>query len=709
MARIADALCWLPSQLPEAIETLAERSGLGVVGPSISSARSAPIAADAAAFDRWMAVAARRRGLEAEPIGSLRASITSLVLNAAPAIIRLNEVEDVRFLVVLRRRGRDVQVIAPDGRTGVVPAVDVETGLCRDADTSLATETERILAALHVADRRRPRARDALIRERTEPVWIDAGWMFRPLPDADTITLARHAGFTRAAVCLVAAHAAQYLLWILSAWMIGRAALDGHIERDWLIAWTLVLLTLLPFQLWATRLKGRVAIVAGSLLKSRLLASALGLDLDRARAQGAGQLLGRVLGADAAESLALNGGTATMLAIVELTMAAAILGLASTTLTLALVGWLLVAGLLAWRYYRRRLDWTDLRLAMTDDLVQKMVGHRTRVAQQPSNDWHAGEDRAVDRYRLQSERADRLEAMLTAVVPGGWLVAGLLAIAPTFLSSTVSIAGLAVEVGGILLAHRAFRRLVEGLPNLVGALVAWRQAAPMAQAVSADACAAHGPVDLASPRRVVGVGETILEAEGLSFRRHVDGAAAVDGCRLRIVGGDTVWLRGASGGGKSTLISLLTGLRAPQKGVLFLKGLDGATLGPETWRRHVALVPQSHENHVLTGTLAFNLLMGRAWPPTSDDLTRAEAVCRELGLGALLDRMPAGLHQAVGESGWQLSHGERSRVFMARALLQDADLIVVDESLAPLDPHTATRAVDTLVRRAPALLVVAHS
>ena len=68
-----------------------------------------------------------------------------------------------------------------------------------------------------------------------------------------------------------------------------------------------------------------------------------------------------------------------------------------------------------------------------------------------------------------------------------------------------------------------------------------------------------------------------------------------------------------------------------------------------------------------------------------------ETVCPRLGLGDLIERMPAGLFQVVGETGWQLSHGERSRVYMARALLQGADLVVLDESFAELDPDSLQR------------------
>jgi ATP-binding cassette subfamily B protein len=70
--------------------------------------------------------------------------------------------------------------------------------------------------------------------------------------------------------------------------------------------------------------------------------------------------------------------------------------------------------------------------------------------------------------------------------------------------------------------------------------------------------------------------------------------------------------------------------------------------------------------------------------------------------------MPAGMLQMVGETGWQLSHGERSRLYIARALLQGSDMIILDESFAALDPETLRRALSCVLRRAPALMVIAH-
>jgi ATP-binding cassette subfamily B protein len=180
------------------------------------------------------------------------------------------------------------------------------------------------------------------------------------------------------------------------------------------------------------------------------------------------------------------------------------------------------------------------------------------------------------------------------------------------------------------------------------------------------------------------------------------------GCNLNLYRGDRLLLEGPSGGGKSTLAALLTGLRQPESGLLLLWGFDQQTIGLDKWRQHIISAPQFHENHVLTETFAFNLLMGRGWPPSEEDFAEAELVCHELGLGELLSRMPAGLQQMVGESGWQLSHGERSRLYIARALLQKADLIILDESFAALDPENLERALRCVLNRAPTLVVIAH-
>jgi ATP-binding cassette subfamily B protein len=357
------------------------------------------------------------------------------------------------------------------------------------------------------------------------------------------------------------------------------------------------------------------------------------------------------------------------------------------------------------RHHRRRRDWTDARFAMTNELVERMNGYRTRLAQEPRERWHDDEDQALARYLAESEGLDTTLGTLTAIVPRGWLFLGMLGLVPAFVTGTATPTSFAVSLAGVLLARAALNGLAGALTNLSGALIAWRRVGLL------FAAAARGgavPAPLASAPASGADTRALLDAHEIVFRHSDRGMPVLRGASLRIAPGDRLLLEGHSGAGKSTLSSLLAGLRAPESGLLLLDGLDQRSLGTAAWRRRVASAPQFHENHVLQSTFAFNLLMGRRWPAQPEDLVEAETICRELGLGELLARMPAGLMQMVGETGWQLSHGEKSRLYIARALLQGAEVLLLDESFGALDPETLATCLRCVLARAPTMLVIAH-
>jgi ATP-binding cassette subfamily B protein len=362
---------------------------------------------------------------------------------------------------------------------------------------------------------------------------------------------------------------------------------------------------------------------------------------------------------------------------------------------------------------------------MTNDLVERLVGHRTRLAQEDREHWHDEEDQLLDRHLKLSERVDYIGTQLGALVPRGWMVLGLAGLSYTFVVMQRSSAELLVSLGGILLALQALTSLVMGIKSIVAAMLAWNQVSPLFQAATRLRDAQTSALWEGIPRLRSGQagqalllsselqdtfedGQPVMTARELDFRYRDQGHPVLRECSLQIRKGDRLLLEGPSGGGKSTLAALLAGLRIPKSGLLLLWGFDRQTMGSAEWRRRVVMAPQFHENHVFTETFAFNLLMGRHWPPLPEDLTEAEVVCRELGLGDLLDRMPAGLQQVIGESGWQLSHGERSRLYIARAILQQADLVILDESFGALDPENLYRAMRCVLDRASTLLVIAH-
>jgi ATP-binding cassette subfamily B protein len=265
---------------------------------------------------------------------------------------------------------------------------------------------------------------------------------------------------------------------------------------------------------------------------------------------------------------------------------------------------------------------------------------------------------------------------------------------------------LAISIGAVLLSYGALRQLSAGFTSVIDAVIAWKRvrilfrASRGADGEDARSSRNDGPAQSAS--------DPVIELRSVSYGFPGHSDPVLKDCDLLIRHGDRLLLEGPSGAGKSTLASLLAGLRQPQLGVLRARGIDHTTIGEHAWRRRVALAPQFHENHVLAETFLFNLLMGRRWPPTAEDIRAATEVCLELGLGPLIDRMPGGVHQFVGDTGWQLSHGERSRLYVARALLQGAELVIFDESFAALDPDTLRQCLACVMKRAPAALLIAH-
>ena len=703
---------WPVSRLGEMIEAMARNRRLTLRVVETPVPPDGLVGDGGAALGAWIEAPADWLGLEAEPVEARYAEVEGLVRRAGPTILWLPGVGEPRFIALLGGRRRTVSVLGPDLAVHRLRPEAVRAALCREIEAPLVADVDRLLEDVGVPPRRRDQARRALLRECLGAVRLGGSWRVRLPPGAGVWRQVRHARLPRRLLVLVGAHAVQYAVWLLAWWVIGQGVLQGRLERGWLIAWALLLLTMVPFRMLVTWSQSLLALSAGGLLKRRLLAGALRLEPEEIRQQGAGQLLGRDIESEAVEALALSGGLLGLVAGIELLCAAAVLGVGAGggLYALLLLGWVALTGLLGWRYWRHDRHWAAARLGLTHDLVERMVGHRTRLAQEAPERWHDGEDQALAGYLEGSRGMDRTAASLMALVPRGWLLLGLIGCAPALLSGLTSPAALAVSLGGTLLAYEVFKKLTTGLWHLAGAAIAWQQVAPLFRA-AARAQIATAP-SLAWVRggamTVSGDKQLALDAQDLSYRYRDRGDAVLRGCSLRVYTGDRLLLEGPSGGGKSTLAALLTGLRAPASGLLLLERLDRQTLGSQGWRRRVVAAPQFHDNHVFSGTFAFNLLMGRRWPPSPEDVEAAAVLCDELGLGDLLARMPAGLLQMVGETGWQLSHGERSRLYIARALLQGADVIVLDESFAALDPETLRRALRCVLSRSATLLVIAH-
>jgi len=662
-------------------------------------------------FGRVISSVAAGLGIEAEPVETKHPDLNEFLLGAGPALLRLPGESPARFLVLARRVGRRVEILGPDLEPHRLPVDRIAAALVRSDEESVGESIDQLLDQAEVDPSRRPDARRAMLRERLNDTVIAGCWLLRLPTGAGVWEQARAAGLPRQILGFCTGHLLAGLFGLGSWWVLGYGALNGRLDPGWLLAWALLLVTLIPFQLLALWYQGLFSVAAGGLLKRRLIEGALRLHPDEIRLRGSGHHMGRVIESEAVETLALRGGFLALMAVIDILLAALVLSLGAAPLLLVpiLLVWMVVAIHLGRRFFVERKRWARERLQISQELVEKMIGYRTRLAQQAPQRWHEGEDQALTHYLNGSKDVDRAAVTVT-ILPRAWLALALLGLAPTFLSGDATISRVAISVGGILLAYRAMEALREGFSFFADAAIAWEQVAFLfrtaeRQEMQTDPGALAFGRSLSSKTN----GSPLLDATELVFQHAGRGEPVLRGASLRIRVGDRVVVRSPSGGGKSTLVSLLNGSRSPQSGLLLLESLDRQTVGQADWTRRIASAPQFHENHVFSETFAFNLLMGRGWPPSPEDLDEAEQVCRELGLDELLERMPGGLLQMVGETGWQLSHGERSRLYIARALLQDGDLVILDESFAALDPENLRRSLDCALARAPSLMVISHA
>ena len=703
---------WPLARLGEGMEALAQRAGLKPLSGEVLVAPQTLAQAGSTDLPRWVAWAGAKLGIEAEAVETTVAEFAAFAANAGPAMIHFDADEGPCFVLLLKSARGKLHLLAPDLQIHRCPVEVLRHAMCWRYEAPLQFEMDRLLKLADLPKHQWPRVRTAILHERLGSKPLAACWMLRHAPTSGFWRQLAHARLPHRLTGMLGVFAVIYALEIMGWGLIGNAALNGRLDLGWMAAWMLLVLSLVPLSLLGGWLNATFALDAGRILKRRLLAGALKLDIETVRHQGAGQMLSRVMESQALEALAVNGGLSVLVSLVELALAAWVLaiGVGGGLHVLILLAWLVVTVWLSWRYITRIQSWTLTRLDMTHQLIERMVGHRTRLAQEWPARRDAQEDQVMKDYLQISRGMDASGVAVFAGVPGGWSLIGLLGLAPAFISGTATPAGLAIAFGGLLLASRSFTGIAGGVAALAGALIAWRQVGPMFHAGAGADTQAPFLASLPSDHSAVGAQAAsgkLIDVSNLVFRYQPQGEAVLNGVDLTIHHGERLLLEGPSGGGKSTLASLLVGLRRADSGLLLLNGLDRHTLGGY-WHQLATEAPQFHENHILSGTIGFNLLMGRNWPASEAELEEAKSLCIELGLGDLLDRMPSGMMQMIGETGWQLSHGEKSRIFLARALLQKSQLTIMDESFAALDPETLELCLNCAFQRARTLLVIAH-
>jgi ABC-type multidrug transport system fused ATPase/permease subunit len=175
-------------------------------------------------------------------------------------------------------------------------------------------------------------------------------------------------------------------------------------------------------------------------------------------------------------------------------------------------------------------------------------------------------------------------------------------------------------------------------------------------------------------------GDVRFDEAGFSY--STDGSPALQQITFHARPGETIALVGTTGAGKSTLVNLLTRFYEYETGEILIDGTPIREFGMRRLREMIAVVTQ--ESFLFNGTIRENLLMGKPTATDAEVLAAADAAnAREF-----IDRLPKGLDSVVGERGVKLSVGEKQRLSIARALLKDPPILILDEATASVDTTT---------------------
>ncbi len=319
------------------------------------------------------------------------------------------------------------------------------------------------------------------------------------------------------------------------------------------------------------------------------------------------------------------------------------------------------------REFRKEMEETSARVMEMVELV-------------PVTRAHALEDEEVQKISSQlfavAEKGYQLDVVQALFGSVGWAIFQIFQVICLAFTGYLAVKG-SIQVGDITLYQSYFSTVVNQVSAIVTLLPIITKGVESVNSIgevllSEDVEHNEGKDALADVNGV-------FEFRDVGFRYNNSGNRVLDHLNLRVEQGQTIALVGESGAGKSTILNMVIGFHMAGEGQVLLDGHDMRRIDLRSYRKHLAVVPQT--SILFSGTIRENITYGCGYVT---DAKLAEVV-RAANLTDLVESLPGGLDTAVGEHGGKLSGGQRQRIAIARALIRDPKIIVLDEATSALD------------------------